>query len=217
MQLRHISLSLESTCVFSDLKLSLTEPRIGLIGPNGSGKSSLLRLIKGLIDANSGEIENRPARIGMVFQNPEHQLLFPTVMEELCFGLIEQGHLAESAEQSARDLLTKHKQEGLLNKAVHELSAGQKQLLCVLSVLADGADLILLDEPCASLDHAAKRAVMGMIRGLPQQVIMATHDFDLLNEFDRVIWLDSGKVREDGRPDQVIAEYLRSLSGPGLK
>ena len=216
MQLRHISLSLESTCVFSDLKLSLTEPRIGLIGPNGSGKSSLLRLIKGLIDANSGEIENRPARIGMVFQNPEHQLLFPTVMEELCFGLIEQGHLAESAEQSARDLLTKHKQEGLLNKAVHELSAGQKQLLCVLSVLADGADLILLDEPCASLDHAAKQAVMGMIRGLPQQVIMATHDFDLLNGFDRVIWLDSGKIHKDGRPDQVIAEYLRSLSGPGL-
>jgi biotin transport system ATP-binding protein len=211
MKLRRISLSLESTCVFSDLSLVLTEPRIGLIGPNGSGKSSLLRLIKGLIDADSGEIENRPARIGMVFQNPEHQLLFPTVMEELCFGLIEQGHLAESAEQLARDLLTKHKQEGLLNKAVHELSAGQKQLLCVLSVLADGADLILLDEPCASLDHRSTRQVMDIIRRLPQQVIMATHHLQLLEQFDRVIWLDQGKILGDGKAQSVIADYRNAI------
>jgi biotin transport system ATP-binding protein len=216
MELRHATLSLDSLVLFKELSVSFTESRIGLIGRNGSGKSSLLRLIKGLLPAKSGELIDRPDQIGMVFQNPEHQLLFPTVMEELCFGLIEQGHSTESAEQSARDLLAKHKQEGLLTKAVHELSAGQKQLLCVLSVLADGANLILLDEPCASLDHATKREVIAMIHRLPQRVIMATHDFDLLTGFDRVIWLDCGKIRGDGRPDQVIAEYLRSLSGSGL-
>ena len=72
--------------VFVDLSLSLDGQRIGLIGANGSGKSSLLRLIKGLLIPDSGEVR-RSGSAGIVFQNSEHQLLFPTVMEELCFGL----------------------------------------------------------------------------------------------------------------------------------
>jgi len=89
MELLRISLKRDQTDVFQSLSLTLPERRIGLIGPNGSGKSSLLKLIKGILTPDAGELR-LPNQVGFVFQNPDHQLLFPTVMEELCFGLIEQ-------------------------------------------------------------------------------------------------------------------------------
>jgi len=210
MKLSRIYLARDQTSVFRDLSLSLDAHRIGLIGANGSGKSSLLRVIKGLITPDSGEVY-RSDSVGIVFQNPEHQLLFPTVMEELCFGLIEQGIPKPEAEKTARSLLSRYHQEVLADKAVHELSDGQKQLLCIFSVLVDGAKVILMDEPCASLDHKSTRQVMDIIRPLPQQVIMATHHLELLEGFDRVIWLEKGKIWTDGEPRKVIAEYRSAM------
>jgi len=99
----------------------------------------------------------------------------------------------------------------LADKAVHELSDGQKQLLCIFSVLVDGANIILMDEPCASLDYRSTRQVMDIIRRLPQQVIMATHHLELLEQFDRVIWLDQGKILGDGRAQSVIADYRSAM------
>ncbi len=131
MELRRISLSRDQTPVFRSLSLVLNEPRVGLIGANGSGKSSLLRLIKGLHTPDSGEILGVESS-GIVFQNPEHQLLFPTVMEELCFGLIEQGMPEPSARTQAMSILGRYGAQDLADKATHELSDGQKQLVCIL-------------------------------------------------------------------------------------
>ncbi|MFM8631572.1 MAG: ATP-binding cassette domain-containing protein, partial [Betaproteobacteria bacterium] len=96
----------DQTPVFAGLSLMLSESRIGLIGTNGSGKSSLLKLLKGLLIPDAGGVHSEPSTLGFVFQNPEHQLLFPTVMEELCFGLIEKGIPKPEAEKSARTLLS---------------------------------------------------------------------------------------------------------------
>ena len=207
MELDRISLARDQTQVFSGLTLALNEPRIGLIGPNGSGKSSLLRVIKGLLKPQSGQISGLPDQVGFVFQNPDHQILFPTVMEELCFGRTERGESAQGAEEAAKALLEQHGMAQLLNKATHELSDGQKQLICIFSVLMDGAQTLLLDEPCASLDQRTVQMVMRVIRALPQQVILATHDLSLIEDFDRVIWLESGRVNADGRPVDVISAY----------
>ena len=211
MELQSISLARDQAPVFDGLSLRLSEPRIGLIGANGAGKSSLLKLLKGLLIPDAGSVHSEPSALGFVFQNPEHQLLFPTVIEELCFGLIEQGIPKPEAEKTARSLLSRYKQEVLADKAVHELSDGQKQLLCIFSVLVDGAKTILMDEPCASLDHRFTRQVMDIIRQLPQQVIMATHHLELLEGFDRVIWLEKGKIWGDGEPRKVIAEYRSAM------
>ena len=210
MELDRISLARDQTQVFSGLSLKLSEPRIGLIGPNGSGKSSLLRVIKGLLKPQSGQITGLPNQVGLVFQNPDHQILFPTVMEELCFGRTERGESPGAAAQAAKALLDQHGMAHLLNKATHELSDGQKQLICIFSVLMDGAQTLLFDEPCASLDRRTSQLVMRVIRGLPQQVIFATHDLSLIEEFDRVIWLESGEVRADGKPAEVIPAYRAS-------
>jgi biotin transport system ATP-binding protein len=212
MELLDISLARGDRRVFSGLSLRLPEKRIGLIGPNGSGKSSLLRLLKGLLKPVAGSV-SRPERLGFVFQNPDHQLLFPTVLEELCFGRTERGEPAEGAKAYAKALLAQHGYSFLAEKATHELSDGQKQLLCIFSVLADGADAILFDEPCASLDLATTNAISTLIGSLTQQVVLATHDLRLLRSFERVIWLDSGNVRMDAPASQVLPAYEAAYAG----
>jgi biotin transport system ATP-binding protein len=212
MELHDISLTRGDRLIFSGLSLRLPEKRIGLIGPNGSGKSSLLRLLKGLLAPDSGTLL-KPERVGFVFQNPDHQLLFPTVLEELCFGRTERGEPPKEATNFAKELLAQHGYSFLAEKATHELSDGQKQLLCILSVLADGADAILFDEPCASLDLATTNAISKLIKSLSQQVVLATHDLRLLQNFERVIWLESGRVKLDAPASQVLPAYEAAYAG----
>lgn len=225
LELRGISLWRSDRPVFDNLSLRLTGRRIGLIGSNGAGKSSLLRLVQGLLKASCGTVTfSSPAhraetpasgkaqalRCGMVFQNPDHQILFPTVMEELCFGQIEQGVTKSNAEQSVLSLAQTYNATDLLGLATHELSEGQKQRLCILSVLADGPDLILLDEPFASLDRKAVRAMLQMLAAIPQPLIMASHALELFEGFDELVWLEKGVVIQQGSPLSVIAAYRAS-------
>lgn len=201
--------------LFEGLSLGLSEARIGLVGDNGSGKSTLLRLIAGLIRPESGEVrvagtstsEERPLT-GFLFQNPDHQILFPTVGEEVAFGLIEQGMEAKPANAEAARLLAVHGCTGWETRAVHELSEGEKQLVCLIAVLAPEPGLLLLDEPFASLDLPTRYDLRERLSQLNQNIIMASHDIDLLSEFDRVIWLEAGRVRGDGPPKSVLAAYL---------
>lgn len=212
------SLSRGGRRVFEALDLALDERRIGLIGDNGSGKSTLLRLANGLLLPEAGRVlvagrdtarhrKTLPAEIGFVFQNPDHQILFPTVGEEIAFGLIERGLDRRSARERARRLLESHGCGGWDERAVHELSEGQKQLVCILAILASEPHTLLLDEPFASLDLSTRLALGARLRALPQRIVMASHDLELLAGFDRVVWLEHGRVRRDGEPTEVIAAY----------
>lgn len=198
--------------------LALPERRIGLIGDNGSGKSTLLRLMNGLLLPDRGRVtvngmdtkEDRrdlPAEVGFLFQNPDHQIIFPTVGEELAFGLVEQGVDADTARQRALDILTRNGWASWECRTVSELSDGQKQLLCILSVIAAEPSVILLDEPFASLDLPTRTALSARIAALPQRVVMASHDHHLLANFERVIWLRDGSVHADGAPEAILAAY----------
>ncbi|MFG1479863.1 ABC transporter ATP-binding protein [Xanthobacter sp. V4C-4] len=204
--------------VFSGLDLSLGERRIGLIGDNGSGKSTLLRLLNGLVLPDAGTVEvagldtrrhrrQLPAQVGFVFQNVDHQIIFPTVGEEIAFGPLEQGLSRSVATAIAERLLAAHGCSGWGDRAVEELSEGQKQLVCILAALACGPRLLLLDEPFSALDLPTRIALSERLAGLDQQVIMASHDLGLFAGFDRVVWLKAGRVAADGAPDEVIALY----------
>lgn len=192
--------------------------RIGVIGDNGSGKSTMLRLINGLLLPSSGRVvvagretarhrKDLPTHVGFVFQNPDHQLIFPTVGEEIAFGLTERGMPARQARQQALALLEQHGCTGWADRNVNELSGGQKQLVCILAVLATEPSILLMDEPFSSLDLPTRLALSRKIMSLPQQIVMASHDLELLARFDRVIWLDAGRVREDGSPADVLPAY----------
>lgn len=204
--------------VLSIPALSLDEARIGLIGDNGSGKSTLLRLINGLLLPSSGEVvvagletarhrRELPGRVGFVFQNPDHQLIFPTVAEEIAFGLTERGMAAQPARRAALALLESHGCAGWEDRNVNELSGGQRQLVCILAMLATEPTILLLDEPFSSLDLPTRLQLSRRIMTLPQRLVMASHDVELLARFDRVIWLDRGAVRADGAPAEVLAAY----------
>jgi len=224
----NVSLSRDGQPVLHDVSLDLYEQRIGLIGHNGSGKSSLVRLINGLLQADSGDItvcgqnptegpERMSAHVGFIFQNPDHQIIFPTVEEELTFGLLNQGHSREQSRLAARDLLAQHGREDWTDRPVHSLSDGQKQLVCILSVLLMQPHVLILDEPFSALDLPTRYQLLSLLESLPQQVLMISHELDTLQTFDRIIWLQQGRVYRDGPPDEILAEYQQDARiGAGL-
>jgi biotin transport system ATP-binding protein len=144
---------------------------------------------------------------GFLFQNPDHQIVFPVVAEEIAFGLRERGQSAKAARDAVLALLGAHGHIDWADRPVHELSDGQKQLVCILAVTITSPEILLLDEPFSSLDLPTRHDLMRRLEAMPQKLIMASHDLDLLAGFDRVIWLDEGCIRADGTPASVIAAY----------
>lgn len=226
IDLRAVRLTRGGRRVFDRLDLSLNERRIGIIGANGSGKSSLLRLINGLLLPDAGEVvvgarrtadarEQVMGQFGFVFQNPDHQILFPTVGEEISFGLTLRGMGRDAARARSEALLADHGCAGWQERACQELSEGQKQLVCILSAIAPQPHTLLLDECFASLDHRVRRELAEVISRLPQRQIMASHDLDLLGACERIVWLEEGGVRDDGPPVRVLAAYRAAMNAPG--
>jgi biotin transport system ATP-binding protein len=213
-----VGLTLGQRPVLTDLTLSLSEDRIGVIGLNGSGKSTFIRLLNGLRSPDNGSLTlfgapseeaelELPRHVGFVFQNPDHQAIFPTVEEEIAFGLTQLGADKDESRTRARAFLAQHGCEELATSPIAELSEGQKQLICILAVLVMEPRLLVLDEPMTSLDALAMRRVYAKLMSLPQKIVMVSHDLSHFEEFDRVLWLEEGRIRMDGPPQQVLAAY----------
>ncbi len=198
-----ISHAFDGRSVLRDVSLTLVERRIAIIGANGSGKTTLARTLNGLVVPQKGEVlvdgisarkKGRDVRrlVGYVFQNPEHQIVMPTVEEDLAFGL-ENLNLPK-AEIAARvsDMLAAHGLSDRRNSAAHLLSGGEQKLLTLLSVLIMEPRYIIFDEPMNSLDLAARRRLSAIMDGLEQTIITITHDFDLIAGYDRAILFHDG-------------------------
>jgi len=218
-----VGLTIGGKTILDDLTLSLDEARIGVIGLNGSGKSSFVRMLNGLrapssgaltlYDAPSAEAEPElPRHVGFVFQNPDHQAIFPTVEEEIAFGLTQLGAGRDDSRSRARTFLALHGVEALAGKPVTELSEGQKQLVCILAVLVMEPRLLVLDEPMTSLDALVTRRIHDKILSLPQKIVLVSHDLEHFEGFDRLIWLEEGRMRMDGDPDAVRAAYRQDIA-----
>ena len=217
-QIRDVSLTRGSTTVFSGLNLQLEEQRIGLIGDNGSGKSSLFRLLCGLDVPQTGTVTVRglpahsisaqhPGLVGMMFQNPDEQIIFPTVEEELALGLSPRGISRREALVQARAFLESRRLGPWATRTVGSLSQGQRQHVCWLALVIASPALLLLDEPFASLDLPGQALLEAEIARAPQQVVVSTHLLNHVRHFNRVIWLDHGQVRADGPGLEVCAAY----------
>ena len=207
-----------NTTVFQSLTLCLNESRIGLIGDNGAGKSSLFRLICGLDLAQSGQVhvpvaaDRAAPAVGMMFQNPDEQIIFPTVEEELALSL---RHLRLSRTETQTHVRTWLAARGLADwapRAIGSLSQGQRQHVCWLALLIGAHQTLLLDEPFSSLDLPGQAVLRKEIATVPQQVIVSTHVLDHVRHFERVIWLDKGCVRADGLGTDVCAQYEADVS-----
>ena len=216
IRLEAVRLQRGSTTVFDGLHLHWTEPRIGLIGDNGAGKSSLFRLICALDAPQAGSVTVQgrnlhtapaPGLVGMMFQNPDDQIIFPTVEEELALGLQPQGLSRRDAQAQARQFLARRGLEAWASRAISSLSQGQRQHVCWLALLIAAPQVLLLDEPFASLDLPGQALLDADIAAAAQQVIVSTHILSHVRSFARVIWLEQGRVRMDGAGTEVCAAY----------
>ncbi|MFJ9442557.1 energy-coupling factor ABC transporter ATP-binding protein [Kitasatospora sp. NPDC101235] len=208
--------------VLRDVSVELSEHRVAVIGANGSGKSTFARLLNGLVVPTSGTVtvdgldthkEGRKvrARVGFVFQDPDLQIVMPTVAEDLAFGLKYRGlSKAEIADRVDRALDT-YGLRDFRDHPAHLLSGGQKQRLAIASVLALAPRYVVFDEPTTMLDLRSKRQVTRIIAALEQPVVVVSHDMDLLADFDRVLVFDEGRLVADGRPATSIAAYLELM------
>ncbi|WP_204115431.1 energy-coupling factor ABC transporter ATP-binding protein [Shimia biformata] len=222
IELRDVDLSFGDRAVLRGVSLRLSERRIGVIGANGSGKSSFMRLLNGLVLPNRGTVtvdgldtgthgKDVRRKVGFVFQNPDNQIVFPVVEEDLAFGMKNLDLPKDQIAARINEVLARYDMTDLREYPAHLLSGGQKQLLAISGVLVMEPDWLVLDEPTTLLDLRNTRRIARAIDGVNQHVIMATHDLDLIAGFDRVILFDQGKVALDGPPAEVVPAYERMM------
>ena len=197
---------------------------IAVIGPNGSGKSTFAKLINGLNIPQSGSVcvggidtKDEKLRIqllqqvGMVFQNPDNQIVARIVEEDVAFGPENIGVPPEQIRVRVDESL---KTVGMYEhrlKAPHNLSGGQKQRVAIAGILAMQPKCIVMDEATAMLDPIGRSEVMDAVKKLNKEfgitVIYITHFMNEAVDADRVILLEQGKIVSDGTPKEVFADY----------
>ena len=220
--LKDVIFEFETHRVIDQITLNISEQRIGIVGVNGSGKSTLARLISGLIAPISGSIrindidiyKDRKAAlktVGIIFQNPDHQIIFPTCIEEISFGLMQQGMTRIEAEERSNEILLKFDRLKWSDQLAHNLSQGQRHFLCLIAVLAMNPDVVILDEPYAGLDLPTSLQLRHELNKLSQQIVMITHNKDILVNFDRILWIDNGKIIKDGSYENVMPNFEEEM------
>ena len=198
--------------------LTLAERRIGIVGLNGSGKSTLLKLIDGLVLPSEGHVTVDGLstatdgaairrRVGFVFQNPDNQVVFPIVADDLAFGLKNSGLAKAEIPARAQAALDWLGIGHLAKRRIHELSGGEKQLVALAGVIAVEPATILFDEPTTLLDLRNRDRFVAVLAGLPQQTIIASHDLDLIATCERVIVIHEACVAVDAPASEAIAAY----------
>lgn len=209
--------------VLQDVSLTLSERRIGIVGANGSGKSTLIRMINALVEPTRGTVtvddvdvrrNKRQIRrdVGFIFSDPDRQIIMPTVIEDIELSLRRTDIPKAQRPARAREILMRF---GLADHADHpagRLSGGQKQLLALASVLVTQPRILIADEPTTLLDLRNTAMLRRVFAGLDEQLIIASHDLEFLDDVDRVIVLDEGRVVVDDVPSVALPAYRALMS-----
>ena len=192
--------------------------RVALLGANGAGKTTLMLALDGLlrgsghlvvagIDVDRGPLDELRARVGLVFQDPDDQLFMPTVREDVAFGPLNQGLGRAETGRRVQEALAAVRMDHAAERAPHELSMGERRRVTIATVLAGRPNLLVLDEPSASLDPRARRELLDVLEATRQTLLVATHDLPLAAELcERVVILAHGLVVADGPVEAVLAD-----------
>jgi len=177
-----------------------------LLGTNGSGKSTLLRLIVGLLSPQSGEIGVLPT-VGFVFQNPDHQLVMPTVGADVAFGLVKEQLPQAVVKTRVEDALRAVNLLSLQRRPIYALSGGQKQRVAIAGAIARHCEVLLLDEPTALLDPDSQIDLVASVRHLVKSrgmtALWVTHRLEELNYCDGAFLLERGSLVDSGDAERL--------------
>ena len=223
----------EGNMVFALRGVDLTIEKgtcVVVLGHNGSGKSTLAKTFNGVLLPAGGRVyvEGMDTcdsnlllairqRVGMVFQNPDNQIVANVVEEDVAFAPENLGVPSEEIQKRVDDALSAVGMSEFVRHAPHLLSGGQKQRIAIAGVLAMEPACIVLDEATAMLDPVGRREVLGTIHRLNREkgitVVLITHHMNEAEEADRVVVMDDGQVAMDGSPQEVFTqvEALRSM------
>ena len=209
----------ESKGILTDINLQISAGEsVGLIGANGAGKTTLFLTICGILTPTYGEVKLfeklvQPGifnpDIGLVFQNPDDQLLCPTVRDDIAFGPENMGLSPEEVDKRVSVALSLTGISHLIDRVPHHLSGGEKCMVAIASVLAMLPQIILYDEPSANLDLRARRRLIKFLQTAPETTIISSHDLEMLLEVcDRVVLLNQGRIVADGIPQQIMSDRI---------
>ena len=219
--------------VFADLNLTIEEGSfVAVLGTNGCGKSTLAKhfnaillpsggkvYVCGIDTANEDRLITIRRNVGMVFQNPDNQIVATVVEEDVAFGPENLGIASPEIRRRVDSALKQVDMYEYRTHAPHLLSGGQKQRIAIAGVIAMEPKCIVLDEPTAMLDPRGRREVIDTIGRLNREkgitVVLITHHMDEAAKAQRVVVLDKGKVAADGTPKEVFSQ-VELLHGIGL-
>ena len=182
-----------------------------LLGNNGSGKSTLLRLLAGLLIPDLGSI-TMPYKMGFVFQNPDHQLVMPTVGADIAFGLVSENLSLTQTKERVRAALDAVNLADFERRPIHALSGGQKQRIAIAGAIARNCEVIMFDEPTALLDPDTQLELVAQVKNLVEErnltALWVTHRLEELDYCDGAFLLEGGKVVAKGDPQYLKQQLL---------
>lgn len=215
--------------VIKNVSFSLDEGEwLAIVGHNGSGKSTLAKLLNGLLQPYSGtvtidgfetndinQVWNIRKQVGIVFQNPDNQFVGTTVMDDVAFGLENNGIPREEMLKRIHDSLRKVHMEKFFDHEPHRLSGGQKQRVAIAGIIALKPKIIILDEATSMLDPKGRKEVIDVVKNLNETenitVISITHDIEEAMLADRMIVMNQGEKVLEGRPQDIFTNYRDKL------
>ena len=181
--------------------------KIALVGANGSGKSTLLLILAGAMEQTDGKIffddsedsDFRRKKTGLIFQDSDDQILMPSVIEDVAFSPVADGMNVDEAHEFALKILKSLGIEHLAYRVPHKLSGGEKRMVTFAGTLAANPELLLLDEPTAALDPAARHRVIKFLKETKTAFLLATHDLEMAREVCRyALVMSRGEISAKG-------------------
>lgn len=219
-----LGVRLDDRPVLSAVDVDLDARTVAVVGDNGSGKSTFARVVAGLVRRTEGALEvgghdpdadaaTHRRRVALVLSNPDAQIVMPTVSEDVALSLRPERLARAERDRRVADALSRFGLDGLGDRAAHDLSGGQKQLLALCGAFVRRPELVVADEPTAFLDGRNARVVSDhLLADTGHALLVVTHDLALARRCERAVLFEDGRIVASGTSAAVVEAYERALA-----